>query len=84
MRFVTDPKQAREVKMRDGTTYAVAAGGSFVVTDARHLDEMARGNGDYYTKAATFGGRGVDCPCGHTCWRWQRSCPKCGSMLDAG
>ena len=81
MRFVTDPKQAREVKVRDGTTYPVSPGGSFVVTDAGHLEEMERGNEDYYAKSATFGGRGVLCACGHVAWPWQRECPKCAQPL---
>ena len=84
-RFVTDPKQARTVVMKDKTSYPVGANGHVVITDAKHVAEMERGNKDYFSSApGFFGGRGVDCPCGHTCWRWQRSCPKCGSMLDAG
>ena len=78
MKFVTDPKQAREVRMRDGTRYGVSPSGSFIVTDVRHLDEMAQGDHDYYASATAFRGRGWECPCSHACWGWQRVCPKCG------
>ena len=78
MRFITDPRQAREVKMKDGTTYPVGVGGSFVVTDSRHVSELEHGNRDYYSNAVTFGGAGAECPCGHRSWPWQRECPKCG------
>jgi hypothetical protein len=81
VRFVTDPRQAREVVMKDGTKYPVSPGGSFVVTDARHLDEMDRGNHDVYSSAITFGGKGRECPCGFVGWRWQIVCPKCGRLL---
>ena len=80
MRFVTDPSQAREVKMRDGTTYPVGVGGSFVVTDARHVSELERGNHDYFTSAvALSAGGGNSCACGFRPWPWQMICPHCGS-----
>ena len=81
MSFTTDPKQAREVKMKDGTVYPVSVSGSFVVTDARHLEEMNRGNHDVYTNAITFGGTGRECLCGFVGWRWTRVCSKCGQIL---
>ena len=83
MRYTTDPKQAREVKMKDGTVYPVSPGGSFVITDARHLEEMDRGNKGVYSNAITFSGQGRECPCGFVGWRWTRDCPKCGQTLSA-
>ncbi len=83
MRFVTDPRQARKVKMRDGTTYPVSPSGGFVITRADHLAEMNQGNREVYARAASFGGKGVNCPCGFVGWRWQRECPRCGHLLHS-
>jgi hypothetical protein len=81
MRYTTDPKLAREVKMKDGTSYPVSPSGSFVITDARHLAEMDRGDRETYSNAITFGGKGRECPCGRLAWHWDRSCPRCGQAL---
>jgi hypothetical protein len=82
VRFVTDPKLAKEVVMADGTKYPVSpTGGSFVVTDSKHVSELERGNHDYFTNAISFGGKGRECPCGRLAWHWDRSCPRCGQPL---
>jgi hypothetical protein len=81
MKYVTDPRQAREVKMRDGTTYPVGAGGSFVITKSEHLDEMDRGDHDYYTAATYTAAKGRDCPCGRVAWGWSDTCARCGQSL---
>lgn len=81
MRYLTDPHQARKVKMRDGTVYPVGRDGHFVVTKPEHLAEMDRGNTDYFGRAAGFGGNGPTCVCGHACWPWQRECPRCSQPL---
>ena len=80
-RFVTDPRQAREVKMKDGSVYPVSPGGSFVITDAKHLDEMSRGNRDVFSPATYTSGKGRPCPCGHVAWAWSHACPRCGQSL---
>ena len=82
MRFVTDPRQARKVQMKDGTVYPVGRDGHFVVTRADHLSEMDRGNKDAYGSATTFGG-GVPCLCGRSPWPWDGVCPKCGRILHS-
>jgi hypothetical protein len=83
-RFVTDPRQAREVKMHDGTSYPVGADGHVVITDAGHLAEMDHGNRDYFSSAPGFvGGDHRACPCGRAPWRWERECPRCGRTLHS-
>lgn len=82
MRFTTDPRQARTVKMKDGTAYPVSARGTFVVTRDDHLAEMSRGNKESYASAVTFGGGGPSCDCLRTPWPWERECPRCGQPLQ--
>lgn len=80
MRYLVDG-QTREVKMRDGTTYPASPSGHVVITDPKHLDEMDRGNKDYYANATTFGGDGPVCVCGYVGWPWTRVCPRCAQVL---
>jgi hypothetical protein len=84
MRFVTDPKQARTVVMKDKTSYPVGVNGHVVITDAKHVAEMERGNKDYFSSApGVFGGDHRACRCRRSPWPWERVCPRCGSTLDA-
>jgi hypothetical protein len=80
MRFVTDPRQARTVVMKDGSRYPVGSNGSFVITKAEHLTEMDRGNHDVYSSATVFGG-GEPCECRRAPWPWETECPRCGRTL---
>lgn len=82
MRYLTDPRQAQRVKMRDGTTYPVGRDGHFVVTKPEHLAEMDRGNRDNYANATVFGGPGEPCGCRRTPWPWETECPRCGTPLQ--
>jgi hypothetical protein len=80
MRYVTDPKLAKEVVMRDGTKYA-APRGRFTITRADHLAEMDSGNKDVYSKPSFTAAKGRECPQGHAGWSWQSVCGRCGETL---
>ncbi len=84
-KYRVDPRQVREVQMKDGTRYPVSRNG-WVGVGHQHEDEMRRspvltGNEEGQASVASIimpGGDGPSCPnCGFAGWRWQTTCPRC-------
>ena len=78
------PRDAHEIKMKDGTVYHASPAGHVVITDPAHNDEMGRGNKDYYSSSpGFFGGTHRACACGRAPWPWETGdCPHCGQTLQ--
>ena len=90
-KFALPPTGAKDVEMQDGSRYrgrgTLKHGRTIEVERSDHLRAMS--SQESLQRMADFAGAHIDkpenvCPtCHFSAWPWQRSCPRCGTQLEA-